>query len=97
MTGTGRRESGPAEAGPAEAGRRGTPGGARAGDRGPGDHGRTLANAPWKLWAWPYGAAVLVITLLYLLVPAGWLWLPIAAAAGFLVARRTWSHARTGP
>ena len=97
MTGTGRRESGRAEAG-----WRGVPGGARAGDRGPGDrgpgdHGRTLANAPWKLWAWPYGAAVLVITLLYLLVPAGWLWLPIAAAAGFLVARRTWSHARTGP
>ena len=55
------------------------------------DHGRTLGNAPWRVWAWPYGAAVLVLTVLWMLLPAGWLWLPLAAVAGFLIARSTWS------
>ena len=60
-------------------------------------HGRTLANAPLDRWAWPYGAAVVVaLVLLWTLLPAGWLWMPLALIAGFLVARRTWPHIRRG-
>ena len=54
------------------------------------DHGRTLANAPWRTWALPYGAVVIVLTLVWMLLPAGWLWLPLAAVAGFFIARLTW-------
>ena len=54
-----------------------------------GGRGRTVSNAPWRLWAWPYGAAVLVLTLLWMLLPLGVLWMAIALVAGVLIARRT--------
>lgn len=50
---------------------------------------RGVGNAPWRLWAWPYGLVVLGLLLLWHLIPAGWLWVPLAFVAGVLISLRT--------
>ena len=51
-----------------------------------------LTGAPWRLWAWPYGAVVLVLLVLWMLLPVGWLWLALALAAGVVIGRMTWDR-----
>ena len=53
---------------------------------------RNVGNAPWRLWAWPYGLVVLAMLVLWYLIPTGWLWVPLAFIAGILVSLRTWSE-----
>ena len=55
---------------------------------------RTLLNAPWALWAWPYGLVVPLLTLLWYALPLGWLWVVLALVAGVLVSLRSWGSAR---
>ena len=54
---------------------------------------RTVDNAPWGLWAAPYGLVVAALLVLWYLIPAGWLWVPLAFVAGLFVSLRTWSEA----
>ena len=53
---------------------------------------RTVADAPSRLWLWPYGLVVPALLLVWYLLPVGWLWVVLAFVAGLLVSLRTWSR-----